>query len=607
MNTRMRKPEGMGQLTPQIGLTLAIMGVAIVLFATEKLRPDLIALMVLLTLVLTRLVRAEDAFASFASPAVITVWAVYMVSGGLFRTGVADFLGERIIRLAGASEWRLIAVLMFTCGLMSAFMNNIGATAVLLPAVVGLSRQTKVPVSRLLIPLAFASLMGGNMTLIGTPPNILANGILAERGLPIFSFFDFAPTGVIVFAAGIVYMVIVGRYLLPVRDTPDAPREEYGLREYVSEVRVPSDSKLAGQSLVESRLGADYDLNVLGIIREGEIRTWLDRDTRIRPDDLMIVEGALKDLMRARDALGFDIEAERKTELAQLESDRAHILEATLAPRSRMIGRTLREIRFRERYGFTALAIWRHGELITQRLRDVRLQFGDALLLQGPRRRMPSLQEGGEFLVLEPVKYELRRRHKAGIAAGVMALALGLVTFADIHVSTAMVIGAVLMVLTGCLTMDEAYESVEWRSVFLIAGMLPLGTAMGTTGTAAFLADLLAGVLGRFGPLAILAGIYILAALLTEPMSNAAATVLVVPIAIDTALGLGANPQPFVLATVIGASTSFLTPVGHQANILVFGPGGYRFFDYTRVGALLNIVLLVAMLVFLPRIWPLHP
>ncbi|MFQ5810757.1 MAG: SLC13 family permease, partial [Armatimonadota bacterium] len=476
-----------------------------------------------------------------------------------------------------------------------------------LPAVIGLARQTKIPVSRLLIPLAFASLMGGNMTLIGTPPNILANNILAERGLATFSFFDFAPTGAIVFAVGIVYMVTIGRFVLPVRETADAAQEEYGLREYVSEVHVPAESELTGKSLVESRLGADYDLNVLAIRRGEGLLTWLDRDTRIRPDDLLIVEGSIDDLMQARDDLGLEIEAERKTELQQLESDKAHIIEATLAPHSRMIGRTLRGIRFRDRYGFTALAIWRHGAMITERLRDVRLQFGDALLLQGPRRLMPGLQEGGEFLVLEPVQIDRRRRRKAPIAAGTMVLVLLLATVGGLHVSTAMVIGAVLMVLTGCLTMEDAYASIEWRSVFLIAGMLPLGTAMELTGTAPFLADGITAVLGGFGPLAILAGIYILVALLTQPMSNAAATVLIVPIAIDTALGMGANPHPFVLATVIGASTSFLTPVGHQANILVFGPGGYRFFDYTRVGALLNVAILVAMLIFIPKIWPLFP
>jgi di/tricarboxylate transporter len=590
-------------LTPEIALTLGIIAVAVILFATETLRVDIIALLVLLTLAITGLVSTEEAFSGFASPAVITVWAVYIVSGGLFKTGVADMLGQRIIRLAGESEPRLILVIMATCGLMSAFMNNIGATAVLLPAVVGISRKAKVPLSKLLIPLSFSSLMGGNMTLIGTPPNILGATILADRGLPSFGFFDFTPMGAIVFVTGILYMLLIGRHLLPKKEDAEELRK-LQMRQYISEVRIKAGSPLTGKNLVESRLGADYDLTVLGISRGGEITTSLQYDSILLPGDLLIVEGAVSDLIQAKDALDLDIEAERKLGFDDIEAE-STIVEATVAPRSPIVGRTLRGMRFRDRYGFTALAIRRQGEVITQRLRDVRLRFGDTLLLQGSRHRIPAIQEGNDFLVLEPVTLDVRRRKKAPVAIGALILVLGLVTIGGFHVATAMVIGSLVMVLSGSLTMDEAYQSIEWRSIFLIAGMLPLGTAMASTGTARYLADSVVSLAGDLGPVAVLAGIYILAGLVTEPMSNAAATVLIVPIAIDTALSLGVNPQTFVMATIIGASTSFLTPVGHQANVLVFGPGGYRFFDYTRVGGLLNIVLLIVTLVFLPMLFPL--
>lgn len=593
-------------MTTEIILTLSIIFVAIILFATEKLRVDLIALLVLLTVALTGLVSSEEAFSGFASLAVITVWAVYIVSGGLFKTGVADALGERIIRLAGQSEPRLIAVIMLASGMMSAFMNNIGAAAVLLPAVVGISRQAKVPLSRLLIPLSFASLMGGNMTLIGTPPNILATSILVERGFESFNFFDFTPMGALVFATGILYMVLVGRHLLPIRQSAEELQTQQ-LRAYISEVRVLPNSPLAGKSLVEARLGADYDLSVLAIQRENTLIQNLYGDMRLQAEDVLFMEGEAATLLQAKDKLGLAIEAEPELTLEELAADDFHLVEATLAPSSSIAGRTLRSIRFRDRYGFTALAIWRQGEVLTQRLIDIKLKFGDTLLLKGPRTRLPDLQGGDQFLVLEPVTMELRRRHKAWIAVGVMGLVLLLTTFFNLHISMALVIGSVLMILSGCLTMDEAYQSIEWRSVFLIAGMLPLGLAMENTGTARFLADQLANLLGDLGPLAVLAGIYILAGLITEPMSNAAATVLMVPIAIDVAIELGANPHTFVLATVIGASTSFLTPVGHQANVLVFGPGGYRFFDFTRVGWLLNVLILVVTLIFLPLLWPLYP
>jgi di/tricarboxylate transporter len=594
-------------MTTDIAITLAIIGAAVVLFATEKLRVDLVALLVLLTVALTGLVDPERVFEGFANPAVITVWAVYMVSGGLFKTGVADAMGRGILRLAGDKESRLIATIMVTCGVISAFMNNVGATAMLMPALVGISRRTKIAVSKLLMPLSFSSLLGGKMTLIGTPANILAMGILADRGLAALGFFDFMPMGIVVLMTGVVYMVLIGRHLLPVREGAQGRQDVYRLRQYVTEVRVLNTSPLAGKTLLESRLGRDHDLTVLAIERDGMGQAQLRRDTVIEAGDLLTVEASADDLMAAREALGITIEAERKLDLDRLEAGSVQLIEATLAPRSHLVDRTLREVRFRDRYGFTALAIWRHGEALTEKLREVPLQFGDALLLQGPNHRVRQLQEGTDFLVLEPLQREQVRRKKAPIAVLALALAIGLVVFANFHISLAMVIAAVAMILTGCLSIEEAHESIDWRTVFLVAGMLPLGMAMEATGTAQYLADLVLDALGDFGPIAVLGGMYLLAALITQAMSNAAAMVLIVPIAVDTAQGLGANHLTFTMAVVIGAATSFLTPIGHKANVLVFGPGGYRFFDYARVGALLTVVLLIVSMIFLPLFWPLFP
>lgn len=594
----------MTEFSPQIGLTLFIIFAAVVLFASEKLRVDIIALLVLISVTLTGLIDPSQAFSGFANPAVITVWAVYIVSGGLFSTGIANLLGGRILQIAGNSEARLIAVLMLGAGLLSAFMNNIGATAVFLPAAVGISRRTGIPLSKLLIPLSFASLLGGNMTMIGTPPNVLASSLLTDRGLPGLRFFDFTPTGLVVFISGMLYMVLIGRHLLPSRK-PQNIQDAYQLRQYLSEVRILEQSKLAGKTLAESRLGSDYDLNVVAIIDLENHRHIPHRDHLFCPGEILVVKGRLEDLLRARESLGIAIEAEHKLELSEITGEDEVTVEAVLAPRSRLTGKTLRETHFRDRYGFTALAIHRQGRVILERLRDVRLQFGDILLLRGRKIQLPALQSSEDFLLLEPVNDTSRRLSKAPLAGGILLLVLALTIIAHMPIALAMVIGAVLMVMTGCLTMDEAYQSIDWRSVFLIAGMLPLGLAMENTGTARFLAERLVGLVGNLGPLAVLAGIYILASLITEPMSNAAATVLIAPISIDVALSLGADPRPFVLAVVIGASTSFLTPVGHQSNILVMEPGGYRFTDYTKVGAPLNLVLLIAILIFLPLFWPL--
>ncbi len=598
-------------MTPQIALTLAIIVGALIIFGTEKLRVDMVALLVLITVGLTGLVGPKEVFAGFSNSAVITVWAVYIVSGGLFKTGVADILGKFILRLSGNSEIRLIVVIMLTCGLMSAFMNNVGATAMLMPAVISVGKQTKIPVSKLLIPLSFSSLLGGKITLIGTPANILATNIVAENGLPTFGFFDFSPIGLVVLGTGILYMVFIGRHLLPVRQPPGTGTSEIKgeLRKYISEVRVQPDGKLAGLSLLESKLGADYDLTVITIVRSNKKIKMLERSTVIQPDDILLVEGSADNLLRARKELGLATanESKRHAELDKLSEEDIGIIEATLAPRSSMVNRSLRSLNFRERYGYTVLAIRRQGEIITKRLRSVRLQFGDDLLLQGPRHRLPTLQEKNDFLVLEPLAIPESRRRKMPISIGLMVLVIGLVLFAGIDISLAMVMGAFGMVLFRCLSMDEAYESIDWRTVFLVAGMLPLGTAMETTGTARYIADLMLNMIGDLGPMAALGGIYLLAALITQPMSNAAAMVLVVPIALDTALSLGANHLAFTLAVVIGAATSFLTPVGHKANVLVFGPGGYKFFDYARVGALLTVFLFIATMIAIPIFFPLFP
>jgi di/tricarboxylate transporter len=321
----------------------------------------------------------------------------------------------------------------------------------------------------------------------------------------------------------------------------------------------------------------------------------------------LLVEGSASDLVAASQSLGLIVEADHELDIDLLEPGDVQVIEATLAPYSHIVGLSLQEVRFRDQYGFTALAISRAGEVITQRLRDIPLQFGDALLLQGPQHRLAGLQEGDNFLVLEPVELEQFRLHKAPIAVGALLLAIGLAIFAGMEISLAMVIAAMIMILTGALTIEEAYESVDWRTVFLVAGMLPLGLAMEETGTARFLADLVLGAFGPYGPVAALAGIYLLAAIITQPMSNAAAIVLITPIALDTAFGLGANYKTFTMAVVIGAATSFLSPVGHKANVLVFGPGGYKFTDYARVGALLTIILLIVSMIFLPIFWPLFP
>ena len=591
-------------------LVLVILVVSIVLFVSEKLRVDIVALLVLVTLIITGLLTPQEAFAGFASPAVITVWAIFIISGALVHSGVADALARTMLRLAGRNPIRLMVIIMITVGVMSAFMNNVGAVAILLPAVVGIARQTNIAPSKLLIPLAFASLLGGNLTLIGTPPNILASDIISTYGeVEPFGFFDFAPMGILILVGGIAYMLLFGRHLLPQRAPSGDLSKAYPIREYLTEVRLRETSPLVGQTMAQAHLGEQYDLNVIHIIsaNHNEESNFPTAERRLGAGDILLVEGAPVEILKVSQAEGLEpVEGWNVQELEkELPSGTPELVEVTLAPRSKLAKKTLKEIDFRAHYELNVLAIRHHGEALVTHLAEVPLTFGDALLVQGPPQNINHLRQDNDFLVLDTQPIEMRRTHKAPVAVAILLITLLVATTGWLSISTAMLAGALVMVLSGILNMDEAYQAIDWKSVFLIAGMLPLGIAMEKTGTAALLANQLVSLVGGFGPLIVLLSIFLLTALLTEVISNTAATVLLVPIAIDVARGLDANLQPFVMAVVLAASTSFLMPIGHQVNVLIFGPGGYTFADYTRVGVWLNLLILVLVAIFLPVIWPL--
>jgi len=587
-------------------LMFVMMGAALLLFISEKIRADLVALMVLVSLTLTGLITPEEAFSGFSSPAVITVWAVFIISGGLTRSGVADVIARFILRLVGHNQVRLIVLIMVTVGIMSAFMNNIGAVAILLPAVVSVAREMKISPAKLLIPLAWASLMGGNITLIGTPPNILASSILSKYPeIPNFEFFDFAPMGLVVLTTGIIYMLLVGRHLLPARTEGAGLSQDYPIREYLSEVQVQMDSPVLGKMVREVDWG---DLNVLHIDSlEGEILNPRS-DHPLESGDRILVEASAESLLVAAQFLGLAPIPKGEKGFPRIPDGSLKLAEVVLSPKSKLRGKNLADIDFRARFGLSVLAIRHEGTTLFERLVDIPLQFGDSLLVEGSTDRLAALRLDPDFLMLDTnPPLEPRRTHKAPLTIVILLGGLVMVTTGWLPVPVALLIGAILMVLSGALSMEEAYQSIEWKSVFLIAGMLPLGIAMEKTGTAQLMADWIVELIGGWGALAVLVGIYVMTGLLTEVMSNAAATVLVTPIAIDAALRLGADPRSFVIGVVLAASTSFLMPIGHQVNVIIFGPGGYKFSDYTRVGVFLNVVLLLVVILTLPLVWPLYP
>ena len=601
-------------MTADIAYMLVILAITILLFVTEWLRVDVVALLVLLALLITGLITPEEAFSGFSSPAVLTVWAVFIVSGGLFHTGVANLLGDRLLQIAGTNPRRLVGLLMTTVGLMSGVMNNVGGTAVLMPAAVSISRKARVSASKLLMPLAFGSLLGGMTTLIGTPVNILISDILNQAGYEPFSLLDFAPVGLAALILGVIYMAFVGQRSLPQQTAVEAMAssgadidlvDSYRLGERLFRARIPAGSRLVGQKLADSSLREEFELTVIGLERQGKLSLALEKDTILQRGDVLLIEGMVDNLVWAEATGWLDVQPEVGVEDRDLQSEVVGIAEVLLAPRSGLVGKTLAEILFREKYGLTVLAVLRDGRPRRTGLVDLPLRFGDVLLVQGPRQKIRILQREPDFVVMGDIEVAPAvRANKALLAIGFLVLMLVPVVAGWLPIAASALLAGILMVLTGCLTMDEAYQSIEWKAVFLVAGTLPLGIAMQETGTAEYLAGFLVDILGGLHPLALLAGFYIMTNLLTQFMSNAACAMLVAPIAIGAAQQVGSEPYALLMTIAVAASAGFLTPVAHQSNVLVMGPGGYRFGDYFKSGLPLDLLTFVVTLIIVPLIWP---
>ncbi|MDE0487579.1 MAG: SLC13 family permease, partial [Gammaproteobacteria bacterium] len=778
-----------------IALVTTILVIALVLFVTEALRMDIVALLVVGALTVTGLVTPAEAVAGFSNEAVITLWAMFIISEGLLRTGVGDLIGRYLMRLAGRNEAALVAVIMFASGGLSAFMNNIGVAVLMLPVVMGLARRARVPPSRLLMPLAFGCLLGGLTTQIGTPPNLLVSAALAEQGDFRFQLFDFLPVGGAALVGGVLFFVLFGRRLLPTREAGEFTRTRsqrnlralYGLREfmftvslsgasglagrtlaesriaalgliviaiergrriirlparqtalkagdrllvqgkreYIEElrawqgvigkgetvpanlpltenlrmvqarvaegspliqnpvnrqelqlktrglaialrrgtrvrrsglsrlplragdfvllqgrvetadlarrleefdevieldqgtlerlyrpnerlisVRVPAGSPLVGLAYGESRLAEALEFRLLAINREDEVNFIPDPDEVLREDDRLLLQTRNEDLETLRAVQELEIEEEMTPALNLYATDRLATEEVTLAPLSRLGGRTAAEMGFNEKYGLELVAIRRAGQTLHTDLQTERLNFGDALLLVGPRNNLRRLARDPSFIEVTPFVPRRPRKRYAGL---IMIGVIGAVLTGWLPISIAALIGATLMVLIRCLSMEDAYRAIDWRAVFLIAGMLPLGTALANTGAARLLAGTAVDLLGTLGPWYVIGGLYLVTALATMIVPTAALVVLMSPVVLSASASLGIAPTTAMMAMAMAASASFTSPISHPANILIMGPGNYRFKDYIRAGIPLTLLVFVIVMLLLPIFWPLQP
>lgn len=610
-------------MTLQIALVYGVLVGAIALWVSDRLRVDLVAVLALLVLSLTGVLDPGEALAGFADPVVLMIAGLFIVGEGLFQTGVAQTIGRWPARIAGESEVRLLAVIMAMVALLSAFMSSTGTVAIMLPVVMGLAWERGIAPSRLLIPLAVASLLGGMLTLIGTPPNIVVSNYLATTGRPPFRFFTFTPVGLPILLAGIGFMVLVGRHLLPERKADDGgsgpPRtsvadltETYDLAGTLFRVRVPATSSIAGRTIEEVQVRKRFGVNVVGMNpqapRHGHAPTELIATppwTRFEPGDEIHLQGRPKAVADFVNAHGLDPLPDREGEAV---GEGLGLVEVLLTPGSSLIGKTLETSGIREKYRVIVLAVRRMGQPLDEDLATTPLRFGDTLLVKGAWKRIAMLERERRDFVVTGVPGEMERAvrpyQRAPWALAIMAGMMLLMTFDIVPAVFAVLLAAAAMVLTGCVRGDDAYRAINWTSVVLIAAVLPMATALEKTGGMALMVEALGGALDRAGPMTLLATLFVLTSLMSQVISNTATAVLLTPLAFQLAVGIGANPEPFLMAIAIAASTAFATPIASPVNTLVLGPGGYRFGDFFKVGVALQLIVLALSLLIVPLLFP---
>jgi len=605
-------------MSTELILTLIILIVAIILFLSEKLPIDLIALLVLIALGFTHILSPSEVFSGLSDPAVITLLAIFILAHSLEVTGIAESIGNFMVRTARGNETRLIFTLMSTAAFMSLFMNNIAVASILLPAASTIARKSKINISTLLMPLAFATLLGGTATLF-TTTNIVASTVLREHGYKGFGVLDFAPVGIPIAVVGILYMTFVGRKILhkvPAEERAEVIRQAesdllhlYSLGDRLFRARIPADSFLINKELSQSTLRELYGLNLVAVERDGSLTLSPPPEFTFRENDILLVEGRLEEFTAIDKEPYLEILPKPATDYQEvdLESASITILEVVLSPRSNLIGRTLRESRFRDKYGMSVLAIWNSERIIRTRLGEHVFAFGDALLIQGLRDNLSMLRLNPDLIVLKNGGEKVRKySNKGGLALAIFGITLLVATFGPFSIGEVMLAGAITMIIFRVLTMEEAYRVIDWRIIFLVAGMLPLGIAMTKTGVTALLATTLTNLLHPYGPTALLFGLLILTVILSQAMKGAAVSAVIVPVAIQAAVQFNVDPRAMTMGVALATSLAFVTPLGHPVNILMMGPGGYRFKDFFKIGLPLTIILFIVIMIFLPMAWPFH-
>ena len=590
-------------MTPEIVFVLALTILAVVLFVTEKFTTDVVAIFVMITLLVSGILTPTEGLNGFANAATITVGSMFVLSAGMFRSGAVNFVGRVLGRLARRSSGLMIFVLMVGVGVLSSFLNNTAAVAILIPVVIVVSQRADTSPSKLLMPLSFASMFGGMCTVLGTSTNILASSIAERAGLEAFSMFEFTKLGVIFFAVGVTYMMTVGRKLVPDHRSRGDLTKSFGLGDYLTDLVLQAESKSVGQPLSSAALVKELSIEILQIVRAKNILR-PHPETILHEHDVLRIKGDLRTINELKDRVGVTFGMSKKWRDEHLESTDTRLVEAVVGPSSPLAGRPLMESNLRENYGASVLAIRQHGALTRVKFQDMKLMPGDTLLLDVPNDQIEHLTQQRVFLVVSRAGIPRFNWPKATKALVIVSSVVVLAATGLLSIVAAAAAGALMMVVSGCISTEEAYGAIEWSVLFLLAGMLALGAAMEKTGASTMLAGGMIDLIGRYGPIALLAAFFGVTMLLTEVMSNNATVALLLPIAITTAHSMNVDPHAFMFAVVFAASSSFMTPVGYQTNTMIYGPGQYRFIDFIRVGAPLNLIFWALGTLLIPWFWP---
>ncbi len=590
---------------------LVILAVAVIVLMTERVRNDIVAVLIVVALAVTHVLEPKEAVAGFSSEPAIVLAGIFVMAGALHQTGVSETIGSWIGRWAGSSLTRAIAVIMPSVAALSAFTHHVTTTAIMVPVALNLSRERDLAASKTLMPISFAASLGTAITIIGAPAFLVASNTLREAGRPGLGIFSISPIGIAITIAGTLFVLLVGRFFLPNRRGAEDTSSRFRLNDYFTELTILPNSPFLGKTIAQVKEDESYQFTITGWVRNRRHVPPPYGEQTLAEGDVLLVRATPEEIIAFREEVGLELHpvAQYHQETAssgdeEAEDVEAQLVQVVVAPRSDLVGRTIGQIDFRRRYGAIVVSIWRKRGWLGDELSRIRMQDGDVLVLQGSQEALGRVANDRDFLLMVPFQGEARRTRKALTATGILVGAVALTALGVIDLQIAAVGGAVAMVIAGCLTPRQAYRAIDQRIFVFIAGAIPLGTAMQKTGTSEMVAGWMQGIVTGWNPVTICVALYIVVGVVTQFMSDAATTAIFAPVAASLAAALGHAPEAYVVTVAMAAVTCFLSPIGHHGNLLIYSPGGYRFSDFVYVGVPLTLVIAAVIAFMAPLVWP---